>query len=137
MRVPAPSLIAALLLASAAPPAMALTATLPLGASQAALRATPAADESADRASFTAKAEAEMHDWRQKLDAAATSAKAKGEAGKTAAGRDLDAAWARTKAASERLKTASGEGWDSAKAGFEKASHHLAAEWHRVYPGSK
>jgi hypothetical protein len=137
MRVPAPTVIAALLLAGAAPPAMALTAAMPPGASDAAFRATPAADEASDRDSFTAKAEAEMHDWQRKLDAAAQSAKAKGEEGKTAASQDLDAAWAKTKAASQRLKTASAAGWDSAKAEFAKASQNLAAEWNKVYPGSK
>jgi hypothetical protein len=137
MRLPAPAVIAAILLAGAASPALALGATMPLGARDGALRATPVADQTADRDSFTAKAEAEMHDWQRKLDAAATSAKAKGEEGKTAAAHDLDVAWAKAKEASQQLKTAGAEGWDSAKAGFAKAQQNLADAWNKVYPGKK
>lgn len=137
MRLPAPTVIAALLLAGGVPPAMALTATMPPGARDTAFSANPVADDSSDRASFTAKAEAEMQEWQKKLDAAATTAKAKGEEGKTAASRDLDVAWAKTKAASKQLESASAQGWENAKAGFEKAQQNLAAEWHKVYPGTK
>jgi hypothetical protein len=137
MRLSAPTVIAALLLAGGTPPAMAFSGTMPLGTRNAAFTATLVADETSDRASFTAKAEAEMQEWQKKLDAAATTAKAKGEEGKTEASRDLDAAWAKTKVASKQLKTASAEGWDRARAGFEKAEQNLAAEWHKVYPGTK
>jgi hypothetical protein len=137
MRVLAPIVIAAALLTGGALPTTAATVTPPAGAGHTVLRAMPAADAGSDRDSFTAKAEAEMHDWQRKFDDAAQSARAKGEEGGAATSRALDHAWTKTKDASHQLESASTDGWDKAKAEFEQASHDLAAEWHKVYPGDK
>ncbi len=137
MRVLALTALAAALLAGGALPTAAATATATFGAGHAAFRATPVADDASDRDSLTAKAESQMRDWQRKLDDAAKSAKAQGQAGGDAASRALDHAWAKTKAASHHLETASAAGWDSAKAEFEKASRDLAAKWHKLHPGDE
>ena len=137
MRLPASTMIAAVLLAGTALPAAALTPPAPLATDAGAVRATPVADETSDRAQFTAKAEAEMREWQSKFDAAAHRAKAEGKEGSAAASRQLDRAWAKTKSASRDLKAASAQGWDKAKSKFEEASDKLAAEWHKVYPADK
>jgi hypothetical protein len=135
MRVLVPTTIAAALLAGAALPAAAATPAPPPAAQMPARGALPVADTSADRDSFTQKAEAEMRDWQRKFDDAAQSAKAKGEEGGAAASAALDHAWTRTKEASHQLESASVDGWEKAKADFQSASHRLATEWHKVYPG--
>ncbi len=137
MRLPAPTVIAAVLLAGTALPAFAVTAPARLGTDAGAFRATPMADETSDRAKFTAKAEAEMREWQRKFDAAAHRAKAAGKEGGAAASRELNLAWAKTKKASRDLKTASAKGWGKAKSEFDEASDRLTAEWHKVYPGDK
>ncbi len=119
----------------------ALIAALPVAAAQptvapaagTSVRMAAAGDATADRDSYTQKAQDEMQEWRQKLRDFGAKADAKGNEAGDAAKNDLHAAWARAEAASRQLQTASAEGWDSARASFDTASRELADAWHKVH----
>jgi len=85
-----------------------------------------------DRDAYTQKAQADVKQWRQKLDDFSAAAKAKGQQVGVAAERDLKSAWARTEADARNLRTASAKGWDSAKRSYERASHELADAWDKA-----
>jgi hypothetical protein len=120
-----------------------------VGTSPAAAQPTPplgsgtpirlAADDSstADRGSFTQKAQDEMQDWQKKLHDFGRQAEAKGQEAGSAAQSGLNDAWIKAKAASHKLQTVGAEGWDSAKASYEKASHNLAEQWQKLHSDDK
>ncbi len=91
----------------------------------------------ADRDTYTQKAQGDMQDWQQKLRAFTATAKANGEKAGNAAEHELDTAWSKTKVQARKLQTAGAEGWESAKASYEKASHELAEAWDKNRPRTK
>jgi hypothetical protein len=98
-----------------------------------------AADDSstADRDSFTQKAQVEMQEWQKKLHDFGAQAEAKGQEAGSAAQSGLNDAWTKAKAASHKLQTVGAEGWQGAKMSYEKASQDLSEAWHKVHPDNK
>jgi hypothetical protein len=109
---------------------------LPLG-SNTLIRLAADDDSTADRATFTQKAQAEMQDWQKKLHTFGEQAEAKGQEAGSAAQSGLNDAWTKAKAASHKLQTVGNEGWQGAKASYEKASQNLTDAWHKVHPDDK
>jgi hypothetical protein len=94
------------------------------------------ADNDADRAPFTQKAQEDMQQWRQKLHDFGEKAKESGQQGGAAAKDDLDHAWTKAKEAADRLRTVGADGWQGAKTSYESASHHLADTWNKITSGN-
>jgi predicted HicB family RNase H-like nuclease len=86
----------------------------------------------ADRATYAQKAQAELQQWRVKLDQFGERAKADSNETRKSMSEDLNKAWTKARDASARLETASAADWESAKAAFKKASDELAALWAKV-----
>jgi hypothetical protein len=91
----------------------------------------------ADRDSFTQKAQADMQDWQKKLHDFGEQAEAKGQEAGSAAQSGLNDAWIKAKAASHKLQTVGAEGWQGAKTSYEKATQNLADAWHKVHSDDK
>ena len=96
-----------------------------------------APDQTADRSSYTQRAQEEMRIWQQKLHDFDVKVQAKASEAQTRAAKSLNNAWAQTKTASARLETAGEKDWDSAKLSFKTASAKLAVAWHKVNPADK
>ena len=88
-------------------------------------------NSTADRDTYTQKAQGDMQEWQQKLRAFSETAKAKGEKAGNAAENELNTAWTKAQAEAHKLQTAGAEDWESAKASYEKASRELADAWDR------
>lgn len=91
----------------------------------------------ADKDTYTQKAQDEMQAWWQKLHDFSEKAKAQGQKAGDTAEHGLTAAWTKTEEAARRLQTASADGWERAKISFEQASRELADAWDRIRPPDK
>lgn len=136
MKLLAASIVIGPLMLIGALPAGAGQSTPALG-SRAAVQIAAADESTADRESYTRKAQDELREWQHKLREFGDQAAASGKAAGNAANDDLNQARTKAEAATDRLQTVGAEGWASAKASFEQASHDLSDTWHRVHPDDK
>jgi len=109
----------------------------PAVGSDAPARSATTGDTTADRESYTRKAQDDMQDWQRKLHDFGEKAAANGHAAADAAQNDLNAAWIAADADARQLQTATAEGWEDAKISFENASRELAADWDKIRPQDK
>ena len=119
-----------------------LIGTLPAVAGQSSSSGTQiqmaaGSNSTADRDTYTQKAQGDMQEWQQKLHAFSEKAKAKGEKAGNAAENELNTAWSKTEAEAHKLQTAGADDWESAKASYERATRELADAWDRNRPHGK
>jgi len=91
----------------------------------------------ADRQSYSQQAQAEILDWRRRLETFGQRAETKGADADQAARRDLSDTWSATQAAANKLTLVGEEDWQSAKAAYEGARSALASAWDKVQPAKK
>jgi hypothetical protein len=101
------------------------------------VRMAAAGDATADKDSYTQKAQDQMQEWQRKLHDFSVKAEAKGKEASAAAKNDLNQAWTKAEAASRKLQTVGAEGWESAKVSYEKASRELTDAWDKMGPEAK
>jgi len=89
---------------------------------------------SADRDTYTQKAQRDLQDWQQKVHDFTEKAKARGQQASNAVAADLNVAWTKTRDEARKMQAAGAEGWDRARASYERASHDLADTWNRIRP---
>src|SRR5579862_8290533 len=81
---------------------------------------TAATGESArDRDSYVQKVQADIQEWRQKIEAFDKKAGAKAQTANETAKQDLHTAWTRTEAESHKLSSVGADAWEDAKRSFE------------------
>jgi capsule polysaccharide export protein KpsE/RkpR len=118
-----------------------LIGTMPVIAGQPVSSGAPvvaaAGASASDRDAYVHKAQDDLQEWRQKLDAFDASLEASGKVDTAATQHDLHDAWIETQAEAEKLQTASAEDWDSVKISYEQAVHKLAAAWDGKQSGGK
>jgi hypothetical protein len=100
--------------------------------SDAPVRPAATGDMTADRDTYTRKAQDDMQDWQRKLHDFGEKAAANGHAVADAAENDLNAAWIAADADARKLQIATAAGWEDAKISFEKASRDLADAWDKI-----
>jgi Skp family chaperone for outer membrane proteins len=105
--------------------------------SRAAVQMAAAGDAAKDRDSYVQKVQAEIQEWRQKVEAFDKKADAKAQAVGETAKQDLHTAWTRTEAESHKLSGASADAWEDAKRSFETMSQSLKDTWRRVNSDAK
>ena len=130
----APIVIGTLFLASMLPAA---AQSKPASGQGTSVQVATTRDQTADRNSYTQKAQDEVRIWQQKLHDFDAKVQAKAAEAQTSASKDLDDAWTQTKTAAARLESAGEKDWNSAKTSFQTASHKLAVAWHKVNPADK
>jgi hypothetical protein len=99
--------------------------------------ASPTSADTTGRKDYQREADAQMHDWRAKLQSLEQKTAEKSEKISVAAKKDLRIAWRDAKVQSRRLQEASAEGWENAKVAFATASEHLREAWNRADPDKK
>jgi hypothetical protein len=102
-----------------------------------AVQAAATGESARDRDSYVQKVQAEIQEWRQKVEAFDKKADAKAQTAGETAKHDLHIAWTRTEAESHKLSSASADAWEDAKRSFETMSQSLKDTWQRANSDAK
>jgi hypothetical protein len=93
-----------------------------------------AAANPGDRKTYVRKKDAQLEEWRSRIDHFTERTQAKATAAGDAAVHEIQGAWSHVEQTSATLDAAGEDGWDNAKEAFEQASHDLEATWARAGP---
>jgi len=93
-----------------------------------------AAENPADRKTYVQTKNAEMAQWRSRIDNFAARTQARATAADETASREIQGAWSHVQRAPSALDAAGEDGWDNARSAYEQASRDLEATWARVGP---
>jgi hypothetical protein len=136
MNVLAVLIIAGPLMATAGPPAAA-DHPAPLLINQPLLQLADNDDFAARKDEYIRRTNAEMAEWRRKMDAAGERTEAKGHEASAETREHLNRTWSATEGTWRKLQAESAEGWDNTKNAYERSTAELRGQWHRIHPEDK